>query len=340
MLTYISKDYLTNRNGIYYFQRRIPMDVRNHYNSHAIACSLKTRSRRIALRAASSLSMQLEEYWMTLRINQLTSIHCQKLKTSPDRAISGVSFMDAKDLYLKLKGQGKAESFATYTERNVDYVLEAIGNKDLMDYEPSDGGVFRDWLTEKGLASSSVKRVFSTIRAITNLAIAEYGLDMRSPFANVYFPELDDIKERLPVSPHDIKLIQRHCRETNDEMRWLLALISDTGMRLAEAAGLALNDIVLDSEIPHINLKPNESRRLKTKQSSRKIPLVGLSLWAAQQVQSEFNGTYAFPRYTKGGRCNANSASAALNKWVKQITTQPVSLHSFRHALTDRLRSV
>ena len=340
MLTYISKDYLTNRNGIYYFQRRIPMDVRNHYNSHAIACSLKTRSRRIALRAASSLSMQLEEYWMTLRINQLTSIHCQKLKTSPDRAISGVSFMDAKDLYLKLKGQGKTESFATYTERNVDYVLEAIGNKDLMDYEPSDGGVFRDWLTEKGLASSSVKRVFSTIRAITNLAIAEYGLDMRSPFANVYFPELDDIKERLPVSPHDIKLIQRHCRENNDEMRWLLALISDTGMRLAEAAGLALNDIVLDSEIPYINLKPNESRRLKTKQSSRKIPLIGLSLWSAQQVKSEFNGTYAFPRYTKSGRCNANSASAALNKWLKQIASESVTVHSFRHSLTDRLRAV
>ena len=340
MLTYISKDYLTNRNGIYYFQRRVPMDVRSHYKSHSIACSLKTRSRRIALRAASSLSLQLEEYWMALRVNQLTSVHCKKLKTSPDHAVSGVSFMDAKDLYLKLKGQGKAESFATYTERNVDYVLEAIGNKDLMDYEPSDGGVFRDWLTEKGLASSSVKRVFSTIRAITNLAIAEYGLDMRSPFANVYFPELDDIKERLPVSPHDIKLIQTHCRENNDEMRWLLALISDTGMRLAEAAGLELNDIVLDSEIPYINLKPNESRRLKTKQSSRKIPLIGLSLWAAQQVKSEFNGTYAFPRYTKGGRCNANSASAALNKWVKQIATQPVSLHSFRHSLTDRLRAV
>jgi len=123
-------------------------------------------------------------------------------------------------------------------------------------------------------------------------------------------------------------------------MRWLLALISDTSMRLSEAAGLALNDIVLDSEIPYINLKPNESRRLKTKQSSRKIPLIGLSLWATQQVKSEFNGTYAFPRYTKGGKCNANSASAALNKWVKQITTQSVSLHSFRHALTDRLRAV
>jgi integrase len=340
MLTYISKDYLTNRNGIYYFQRRVPIDVRSHYKSHSIACSLRTRSRKIALRAASALSLQLEGYWVTLRVHQLTSIHCKKLKTSSDHAVSSISFMDAKDLYLKLKGQGRAESFVAYTERNVDYVIKAIGNKDLMDYAPADGGVFRDWLFEKGLASSSVKRVFSTIRAITNLAIAEHGLDMRSPFANVYFPELDDIKKRLPVSVRDIKLIQIHCREANDEMRWLLALISDTGMRLSEAAGLALDDIILDSEIPYIDLKPNCSRRLKTQQSSRKIPLTGVSLWAAQQVKSEFNGTYAFPRYTKGGQCNANSASAALNKWIKQIASEAVTVHSFRHSLRDRLRAV
>jgi integrase len=340
ILTYISNDYLTTRNGIYYFQRRVPVDVRSHYKSYSIAFSLKTRTRKIALRAASSLSFQLDEYWMTLRVNQLASIHCKKLQTSFNNTSSGATFSDAKDLYLKLKGQGKGESFVVYTERNFGYLIEAVGNKDLIDYKPADGGVFRDWLIKKGLSSSSVKRVFSTIRAITNLAIAEYGLDMRSPFANVYFPELDDIKERLPVSTHDIKLIQIHCREANDEMRWLLALISDTGMRLSEAAGLALNDIVLDSKIPHVNLKPNDSRRLKTKQSVRKIPLVGLSLWAAQQVKSEFNGTYAFPRYTKGGKCNANSASAALNKWLKQVASESVTVHSYRHAIRDRLRAV
>jgi len=57
MLTYISNDYLTSRNGIYYFQRRVPMDIRNHYHSHIIACSLKTRSRTIALKAAAKLSL-------------------------------------------------------------------------------------------------------------------------------------------------------------------------------------------------------------------------------------------------------------------------------------------
>ena len=50
-------------------------------------------------------------------------------------------------------------------------------------------------------------------------------------------------------------------------MRWLIALISDTGMRLGEAAGLLKEDIKLDEPIPHIDLKPHPWRGLKTKGS-------------------------------------------------------------------------
>ena len=117
----------------------------------------------MALRAASALSLQLDEYWMNLRVSQLTSIHCKILKQTPDQSLSGLTLLDAKDLYRKLKGKGKPDSFAAATERNCDYVVQVLGNKDLMAYELADGGVFRDWLIEKGLASSSVKRIFSTI---------------------------------------------------------------------------------------------------------------------------------------------------------------------------------
>ena len=68
-------------------------------------------------------------------------------------------------------------------------------------------------------------------------------------------------------------------------MRWLLALISDTGMRLREAAGLHKDDIILDAPAPYINLQPHSWRRLKTKSSARHIPLVGASLWAARRLQ-------------------------------------------------------
>ena len=83
----------------------------------------------------------------------------------------------------------------------------------------------------------TVKRVFSSIRAILNLAIAEEGLECSNAFAKTDFPEDDNAQSRQPISAEDIKKVQSLCRITDDEMRWLIALISDTGMRLGEAAG-------------------------------------------------------------------------------------------------------
>ena len=45
--------------------------------------------------------------------------------------------------------------------------------------------------------------------------------------------------------------LQSLCKDIDDEMRWLIALISDTGMRLGEAVGLLKKDIKLDDRIPH-----------------------------------------------------------------------------------------
>jgi len=47
-----------------------------------------------------------------------------------------------------------------------------------------------------------------------------------------------------------------------------VALISDTGMRLSEAAGLSKGDIYLDEEVPYVGIKRHPWRRLKTAGSS------------------------------------------------------------------------
>ena len=44
----------------------------------------------------------------------------------------------------------------------------------------------------------------------------------------------------------NISRIQRDCRAEHDEAKWLVAFIADTGMRLSEAAGLHIDDIVLE----------------------------------------------------------------------------------------------
>ena len=86
-----------------------------------------------------------------------------------------------------------------------------------------------------------------------------------------------NFKDSEPRLKIDVRV---ECRDTDDEMRWLIALISDTGMRLGEAAGLLKEDIKLDNRISHINLKPHPWRSLKTKGSQRLIPLTKEALWA------------------------------------------------------------
>jgi len=101
-----------------------------------------------------------------------------------------------------------------------------------------------------------------------------------------------------------------------------------------------LADLCLDEETPYIDLKPHPHRRLKTASSERKIPLVGMSLWAAKRLREYSTGLYCFPRYTNGERCNSNSASAAINKWIKTVGGSNDVIHGLRHSFRDRLRAV
>ena len=154
-------------------------------------------------------------------------------------------------------------------------------------------------------------------------------------------PNKDDASPSRKPIPNDIlQLIQKRCMETDDEARWLVALISDTGMRLSEAAGLSKEDVHLDADIPYVEIRPHKWRRLKTKSSIRKLPLVGASLWAARQAYIASNDRFMFPRYCNETECQSNSASAALNKWLKTVAGSDYVIHSFRHSMRDRLRAV
>ena len=111
-------------------------------------------------------------------------------------------------------------------------------------------------------------------------------------------------------------------------------------MRLSEAVGLRQQDLKLDHEVPHVALVPYATRRLKTDSSERVIPLVGASLWAAQRINESANSEHCFPRYCSDSVCNSNSASAAINKWIKTIAGPDAVIHGLRHSFRDRLRAV
>ena len=335
-----SPHYLYRRNGTYYFSRQVPSDLQTRFNKNRVVISLRTPSEQKAINSANKLADRLETYWNTLR---LELFHTKELKLSflDNEKVKSekLKLSEALDVYIKLKGKGKDKLFYQTAKRNVSYTIECFGNVDINSLKPIDAGKYRDFLFNKGLSTSSVKRVFSSINAVINISINEIGINMINPFSGTFIPDDNKKKTRLPIPIENIRNIQAECKNLDDDNRWLIALISDTGMRLSEATGLLSGDIILDAIIPHINLINHPWRRLKTKGSKRVIPLIGASLWAAKRVVS-LNDQYAFPRYTNENKCNANSASNGLNKWLKPRIPNDCVIHSFRHSLRDRLRAV
>jgi integrase len=296
---------------------------------------------------------KLDEYWSHLRMTDPDligrSLLRQGYKTYSRNTQLNVStateqcitLSEALDTYVTQKGAGKPKTFKAAAQRACSYLVDACGAKTLAEYTRADALSYRDYLIAKGLVGSSVGRVISSIRAVFNFAISEYALDFKNPFVGMYFDKSAGVSKRLPIPIEDIRKVQNQCRLIDDDLRWLVALVSDTGMRLAEGAGLLKGDIILDVDIPHISLKPHTWRPLKTSGSQRDIPLVGASLWAAQRLSESFpDSPYAFPRYNRKDTTNSNSASAALNKWLHQYVPEGCTMHSFRHSMRDRLRAV
>jgi integrase len=177
---------------------------------------------------------------------------------------SGPTLSEAKYAYIKLKGVGNDKTFIRGASRNADVVIKHLGDKPIDVYTSADAAALRDAVLEKRLSIASVKRNFSTIRSIINLTISEQDLDCGNAFARTFMPE-QDRQRRLPIPIECIRAIQFDRRHMDDDMRWLVALLSDTGMRLGEAVGLSVDDIRLDDETPHVNITPHPWRRLKTK---------------------------------------------------------------------------
>lgn len=351
-----STPYTFVREGYFYYSRRVPSDLTWHYSYPRIVKALRTRSPQKARMLSVTASSQLETYWTQLRLlrgdvfgsNLVKPLDgsVNPLRTSipvqVGRQSGGPTLLDALDVYLTQRGKGRPKSFEVTARRACGYVIEVSTNKALADYDRSDALRFRDWLIERGLTGSSVTRNFSYVKAVINFAISELALDVRNPYIGVYHDRKAGVEVRKPVPVEDIRITQAACRANDDDLRWLIALVSDTGMRLAEAAGLHTSDFIdINGTLPHIKLVRHPWRNLKTASSERLVPLTGEALWAARRIlQSNSGSSFAFPRYNTGKMTSANSASAALNKWLHSYVPEGCTMHSFRHSMRDRLRAV
>ena len=143
MMHKIDVNYLQCRDNVYYFVRRVPKDIHKYYSSHRISLSLKTKSKRVAEHKCKSISQRLDDYWLGLRLQniEIPALHLVQSSIDDDSP----KLTDALQFYLRLKKQGKDKVFVRTATRNINYVIQVLGDRGIASYLSSDAGKFRDW---------------------------------------------------------------------------------------------------------------------------------------------------------------------------------------------------
>lgn len=132
----------------------------------------------------------------------------------------------------------------------------------------------------------------------------------RAPWAGIRLKETNATKlvKRPPFSVEWVQDRLMHpgaLDDINQDARLIIYTMIETGMRLGEVFNLGPEDIFLDDEVPNLEVAEREDGRQKRDYSVRRIPLVGVALWAMKQAP---NG---FARYAD----KSDSASAVINKF-------------------------
>ena len=103
-------NYAYRKGKVFYFRRKIPSDLRCHYNRPVFVQSLRTTSPKSAERAATVLSARLDEQFLILRLkHNLTATSKLLVKAQGTSELRLLSEM--LEMYLKTKGRGKADLY-------------------------------------------------------------------------------------------------------------------------------------------------------------------------------------------------------------------------------------
>ena len=179
--------------------------------------------------------------------------------------------------------------------RAVEQFVKVVGDKPLSELTDGDAIDYTEWwrerVVEENVAAKTANKDIGqlsrmlkemNIRRRLNLPDIFKGLRLRG----------ETEKSRLPYEPDYVqsRFLAGALDSLNEDACYVLYVMIETGMRPSEIVNLTQDAIMLDAPIPHVRILP-DGRRLKTEDSERDIPLVGVTL-AALRLKPK-----GFPKY-------------------------------------------
>ncbi len=221
----------------------------------------------------------------------------------------------------------------------VNNFIKQVGDKDINTITNLDMLKLRDWWLKRkekeDIRADTINKDFTHLKGVLDVVSTHEQLDINIEqiFKKINLKETDR-QTRSPYSDDFIKnqiLVPEVLNDLTEEAKCILYACIGTGARPIELLNLdGSNDILLDHKVPHIHIRPRKGYSLKTKESERKIPLVGLTLEAFKKFPNSFD------RY----QGKSDLFSQKINAFLSEKGLRPTpyhSLYSFRHSFQDRL---
>lgn len=247
-------------------------------------------------------------------------------------------FSDAFDIYMRENPSSHRRKFRIISQHSHSLFVNQFGNVALDELRHAHIAQFRDCQLARGLHPNSVRRHINMLNAMLNMAFKHLDIDRLSPFRGLHIRGEGELSRMIaPISLEQLRNVKTHLLSHPIESRLAALIQLNTGMRISEPVLARFDDLVLDHDIPHLWVRPNQLTQRKTQASIRCVPLLGVSLLAAKELHRravQQNSAWLIPQYAS--EIGNTSCSATLNKYMRHLGFRT---HMFRHAFIDRIKA-
>lgn len=148
----------------------------------------------------------------------------------------------------------RESSLSQYQKMTKYHVTPLIGDIDIQDLTPAILDRWMRQLTRKGLAQKSLKLILAILRQALNYAVYPSNFIQSNPALHIKVPRTAprDLVKRKIITPQEFAVLMEVFPDGH-VMHIPILLLYNTGMRIAEVAGLRWQDIDLKKMTISVN---------------------------------------------------------------------------------------
>ena len=197
---------------------------------------------------------------------------------------------------------------------------------------------YLSFLSERRYARRTVARKMSAVRSLLTWALRE-GLIETNPAADLAAPKLDRPLPRVLKAVDAARLCELPPGDdaVGARDRALLELLYGSGLRVAEACALDVDDLDLQRRSVTVTGKRRKQRKLPLSEPATTTLEAYIRDARPVMLQGQANPPAAVFVNSRGGRLGPRSVRAILAKYARADGMGPVNPHALRHSFATHL---